>query len=876
KNQALPLEKGAKVSLFGRATVNPYYKGNSGGGSGGTRVTYLEALQDPDRAAFQVNQALVDAYNADESAKRNSTARIIGESPVSVYTDSVKASFANYGDAAIVILAREGSESNDLYREDAEGISQLALHQNEKDMLEIVKEYKANGTFKKIIVLLNSGHPMEVKWLDEYDVDACMVIGGLGASTGFRGVSDLLVGNANPSGRLVDTYASNSLSAPATQNFGEYTYANEVEVAKGSKDSANDSVHYVAQPENIYIGYKYYETRYEDCVLGRFGASSTVGTFDSKGGWSYAEEMSYPFGYGISYTTFEQTLGSVTRNADHTTVRGTVKNTGSVPGKSVVEVYAQTPYGDYEIQNKVEKSAIQLVGFTKTDLIPAGQSVDFEVTFDDYFLASYDYTKAKTYILSAGDYYIAIGDNAHDALNNILAAKGQTGLVDQAGASVSGDKAKTYTWHQDALDTETFSVSKTGAKITNQLDFVNLNNYQDGLITFLTRSDWEHTFPVTATVITAPANLIAALSDDPYTKPADAPSAIEVTLGAKNGISLADMYGIPYDDPLWNDFIDQMTLSELVEMTMESSGIAAATTLNAPHTSNSDGPDGIAGNAYVNESLAAATWSKEMLAKRGYFMGEDALLLGRPFEVWCPGNDTHRTPFGGRNFEYYSEDGNLAYELTAAQCAAMEAKGVSAGPKHFFANDQETWRTGVATYSNEQAFREIQLRAFEGAFVKGGASSTMTCFNRIGPVWVGHASSVQNTILRGEWGFTGFTITDASGANSYMHTVQGILNGTDLYNAMTGTAKENRMKDINKAINANDDGNIVLALKEIAHRVYYTYAHTHLMNGLSSVYDIVTITPAWMNAVYAVCAALWIIPILLGIVYAVKSSKKED
>ncbi|MBR1813046.1 MAG: glycoside hydrolase family 3 C-terminal domain-containing protein [Lachnospiraceae bacterium] len=875
-NGALPLEKGASVTLLGRSTVNPYYKGSSGGGSGGTLVSYLEALQDPERAGFKVNQTVVDAYSADSSPKRNATARIIGESPISVLTDEAKASFASYGDAAIVMFSREGAESNDLHTNDSEGISQLALHKDEKDLMDLVQQYKENGTFKKVIVLINSAHPMEVKWMADYDVDACMIVGGLGASTGFRGVSDLLVGNANPSGRLVDTYASNSLSAPATQNFGEYRYTNYVDVAKNSSDNANDCIYYVAQTEGIYVGYKYYETRYEDCILNRFGASSTAGVFDSKGAWNYAEEMSYPFGYGLSYTTFEQKLTSVTRNNDNTTtVKGTVKNTGSVPGKSVVEVYAQTPYGDYEIKNGVEKSAVQLVGFTKTDLIPAGQTVDFEVTFDNYFLASYDRNAAKTYILSEGDYYVAIGDNAHDALNNILAAKGATGLFDIDGTAVSGDASKTYKWNQASLDAETFRYSKSGYEITNQMDEVDLNYYQDGLITYLTRSDWEKTFPVKATELTAPANLITKLSEDTYVKPADAPSAVELTLGAKNGLTLADMYGIPYEDPLWNDFVDQLTLSELINITMDQGGIAASVSVSAPHSGNGDGPDGIAGNAYVNESLAAATWSTEILRQLGNFMGEDALLRHGPQEVWCPGNDTHRTPFGGRNYEYYSEDANLAYILTGAECAALEAKGVSAGPKHFFANDQETWRTGVATYSNEQAFREIQLRAFEGAFTVGGATSVMSSFNRVGPIWIGHYKNIQDNILRGEWGFTGFIITDAAGSNSYMHTVQALASGTDMWCYTSGTAAENRTRETNKAVTTDDDGNVVQILKEIAHRVYYTYAHTNMMNGLSSLYNVVPVTPTWIYGVYGLNAVLWAIPLILAIVYALKSKKKE-
>ena len=336
------------------------------------------------------------------------------------------------------------------------------------------------------------------------------------------------------------------------------------------------------------------------------------------------------------------------------------------------------------------------------------------------------------------------------------------------------------------------------------------------------------------------------------------------------------MWGVEFGNQLWDQFIDQMTLTELVEMTMESGGIQEAISLNAPDTSNSDGPDGIRGNAYVNESLAAASWSKEQLALRGYYMGEDAVMAHASQQVWCPGLNMHRTPFGGRNFEYYSEDSILAYELTAAQVAEMERMGVSAGPKHFFANDQETWRTGVATYGNEQAFREIPLRAFEGAFVKGGATSTMTCFNRIGPTWIGHHSGVQTEILRGEWGFVGFTITDASGANSYMHTVEAIMNDTDLFNAMTGKARTDRISDINRAIAENNDGNIILQLKEIAHRVYYTYAHTNLMNGLSTAYDVVPVTPWWQILIICVDVVLGVIALGMAAVFCIFTYVKKE
>ena len=881
-NNALPLSSSEikNVNLFGRSTVNPYTKSNSGGGGGGTKISYLAALTEK---GFTYNQTLVDAYNNDSSPKRSGSGRIIGESPVSVYTDAVKSSFAG-SDVAIVMLSREGGESNDLYRpdQDSEGISQLALHKDERDMLDLVKQYKDNGTFKKVIVLLNTSNPMEVHWFDDYGVDAALWIGGPGNSTGFRGVPDLLTGAANPSGRLVDTYATNSLSAPAVVNFGEFVYENRSEVVSGVTDNASECIYYIVNQEGIYVGYKYYETRYEDVILGQGDADANVGIWASQGNtWDYADEVAYPFGYGLSYTTFEQTLGDVVWNAekDQYEVQVTVENTGDVAGKSVVEVYAQTPYGDYEKENLVEKSAVQLAGFAKTDLLEPGATATVTVEVPRYFLAAYDYTNAKTYILSEGDYYLAVGSDAHDALNNILAAKGATGMVDHTGKAVSGNADNVYSWTQNKLDTETYSYTET-SQVTNRLEESDINHWVNNAVTYLSRQDWSGTYPVEAVKITATKELIDVLSDDQYEKPADAPSSMDVVTGMKKGIKLADMYGIPYNDPLWDEFISQLTLSELIKSLMDGGGIAAQETIAAPSTSNGDGPDGIAGNAYVNQSVAASSWSQEMLAQRGYYMGEDAVLNHSAQQVWCPGVDTHRTPFGGRNFEYYSEDANLAYILGGAQTKEMEALGVSVGPKHFFANDQETWRTGVSTYGNEQGFREIQLRAFEGCFTQGGATSVMTGFNRIGPIWVGHYSGVQDGILRGEWGFIGIVITDAAGVNSYMHTVGAIMNGTDMFCYTSGVAADGRTNDINAAIRDNDDGYIIEHLKEINHRIYYTYAHTNLMNGLSSMYDVVTVTPWWQPVVIVIncvfgAAAVGLCIAFVAYAYGKKNKKQE-
>ena len=849
-NNALPLSPTeiTKVSLFGRSTVNPYKKATSGGGGSGPKsVDYLTALSE---RGFTYNQTLVDAYNADTSPKRNGVSRTIGESPVSVYTEAVKNSFAGT-DVAIVMLSREGGESNDLYKQTSEGISQLALDKNERDMLEIVKTYKNNGTFKKVIVLLNSGHPMEVDWLDDYGVDACMLIGGVGSSTGFYGVADLLKGAVVPSGRTVDTYATDSLSAPATVNFGEFAYTNSSDVAK-LKDDIAQTQYYVFQAEGIYVGYKYYETRYEDCVLGQGNASANVGVWASKGsGWNYADEVSYPFGYGLSYTSFTQSMDEVKDNGDGTmTVKGVVKNTGNYDGKSVVELYAQTPYGEYEKTNNVEKSAVQLVGFTKTDVIEKGKEAPYEITFDKYFLASYDYTNAKTYIMSEGAYYLAVGDDAHDALNNILAKKGKTGLVDIDGKSVTGDVKKAYTWNEK-FDDKTYSVTDY-AKVTNRMDDADINSYLTGgnKLKYMSRKAWDTTYPTKAAEITASAELLKLLDGYTYSKPAGAPSQYDIKSGIDAGIKLADMFGVPYNDPLWETFISQMSVIEMVDALSENGGVPAIKSINSPSTKNGDGPDGIAnGNGYVNESLAAASWSTEMLRERGRLMGEDSLLTKGKQQVWCPGINTHRTPFGGRNFEYYSEDANLAYLLSAGQVEEMEKRGVSVGPKHFFANDQETWRTGVATYGNEQGFREIQLRAFEGAFVKGRCTSVMTAFNRLGPVYAGAHKGTMIDLLRGEWGFLGINITDAAGSNTYIHSIESIVYGTDMF---CYTSSGVRSPEIVAAIKKNDDGYLLQCIKDANRRIWYTYAHTNLMNGLSSDFDVVPIMPWWQYVVIGI------------------------
>lgn len=834
-NNALPLTQDEikKVTLLGWSSAHPYYRAHSGGDGTTGDYSLKDALTS---RGFVINESV---YSALEGISGNRKNTAVAEAPVSTY-DSLKSTFSSYNEAAIVVLSRESGENDDLqvnYSDNGTTQSMLALTKNERDLLDMVKQYKDNGTFKKTIVLINSANVMEVDWLDDYSIDACMWIGGPGTGSGIYGVADLLTGTANPSGKLVDTFSASSLSAPAMQNYVT------------AQNGYNDNLIYA---EGIYVGYKYYETRYEDCVLGQGNASSSAGVYASQGGsWNYADEVTYPFGYGLSYTTFTQTLDKVTDNGDGTlTATVTVTNTGDVDGRSVVELYAQTPYGNYEKTNNVEKSAIQLVAFDKTGMLEAdGGHETLEITVDKYFLASYDYTAAKTYILSEGDYYLALGEDAHDALNNVLAAKNAEGMTDHEGNAVSGNADKVFTWHGD-FDDETYSVSATGEQVTNQLQEMDWNYWNDGDVTYLSRSDWQSTYPK-AYNLTRTSNMVA---DDTYSKPSDAPKASEVETEVDAGLKFADLFGVELDevdengDNIWDKFIDQLSIDELISTTIDVKGIDPIKRLGFPGGTNDDGIDCVSfTNCYVNPNLAASSWDDEMFLRRGEFIGEDCLFLGLNTQ-WGPGANMHRSPFSGRNFEYLSEDSVLYYELIGSQVAGTESKGVTVSIKHFFANDQEQNRGTYGVFANEQALREIYLRPFEGAFVKGGATTTMTSNARAGFRYVGETDGLISGILHGEWDFYGVIITDAGGG--FSDPAEYLAKGGNMFCFVSD--KADRAQKIKNAVILKNDGNFLNILKERAKETLYTYAHTNLMNGLTRDTVINNVYPWWKSAMIAI------------------------
>lgn len=895
-DNALPLASDeTRVTLFGHSVVQPVYK-NASAGSSGYKGEYCidlkTALTD---AGFAVNETLYDAYENSETTRGTGVAGMggtntpavtwsIGEEKKSFYTDDLKASWEeDYNDVAIVMLSREAGEGVEDYIEDpVDGISQLALHQEEKDLLQMIKD---SGKFKKTIVLINSGNAMELGWLDEYGVDACLWI-GLPGQRGFEGVVNLLKGEANPSGHLTDTYAVNSLSAPSVVNgsYHNQNWTNLDEVLDKSDETESSISWYTVQAEGIYIGYKYYETRYEDTILGQGNADSSKGSSDGNA-WNYTAEVSYPFGYGLSYTTFEQTLDHVEVTDDSITATVTVTNTGDTAGKSVVEIYAQTPYGDYEKQNLVEKSAIQLVNYDKTDLLEPGQSQTLTIDCDKYLLASYDYINAKGYIMSEGDYYLALGDNVHEALNNVLAAKGAEGMVDISGQAVSGDAAKTYQWSEN-FDDSTYKTSQyTDEVVTNQFDDCDINYWKDGAVTYLSRQDWDATYPVAATQVEATDEMIAVLNGDYYEKPEDAGSVSDYTLGDNKSIPLAAMIGKDFDDEAWDEYLNQFTLDELASITADNFGTAEITSVGKPAIVAGDGPDGVGGTfdkstygddrddcAFPCENILASSYNKDLLTRRGELMGEEAMYLGIGY-VWMPGVNLHRTPFGGRNFEYYSEDANMNYLCASETVNGMAEKGVHAGAKHLAGNDQENNREGISVFFNEQAFREGALRGCESALTQENSMAVMHAFNRLGMTWSSASKALCTQVVRNEWGFMGFEETDAvaGGSTFKLHFTSTLDAGANVFCLDFGGDSS---KMIVSAIRDNDDGYMLGKLRETAHYYLYTIANSSVMNGYSTDSKVVSVTPWWQPVMYVIIGAFAVLEILF-LVLCIRSRKSE-
>ncbi len=900
KNSALPLSSSEmNVTLLGYASTAA---GANYGMSVGSpeaesqNVSFYEALTD---AGFSVNSTIYKAYTSVGGSSEPSLTSVASAAGVS----SLDSAIGKYSDAAIIVIGRDSSENTDYsyYSSSSEGTSYLALTSNE---LALIKWARESSRFKKVIVVLTTTSAMELGALEsstgDYSVDAILQAGFPG-NYGFIGVANIIKGDANPSGRLVDTYATNSGSSPAMVNFGDYSYSNYS--SSGVTDN-DDGENYVVYAEGIYVGYKYYETRYEDCVLGQGSASSSAGVFasssktSSSGTWNYSQEVTYSFGYGLSYTTFSQKIKSVTWGSGHKTATITVEvtNKGSVAGKSVVQVYGQSPYTDYDKSNGIEKASVQLLAYEKTEEIPANGTVEIEVEVDMQYLASYDSKKTGSYIMEKStEYYFALGWNseeegAHAAVNNILAAKGRTkenGMDYTVGASEYTDTVYKFSWTEDE---NTFSTSKAGVTVSNQLSDLDYNYYNSGKVTYLSRSDWSGTWPTEYTSLTITSGMVSYLKNDFHTNTKTSTEELP-EFGQDGEYNFPDMFGADFDDDRWDDVINQITLESAVNYTatgnrsfyaideihflssnsyVENGSVGIQKTLsqqsdsNSPwYVSSSDSNANYYTNTFCSPTVMAATWNKDLLEEMGELWGNDALFENIPM-VWAPSINIHRTPYNGRNGDYYSEDPIISGYSALSVGKGAISKGLITTIKHYAFNNQETNRIGVSTFMTEQTARETELRGFqialEGYYDEDGNRSEyvlglMTAYNRAGATYSAAHTGLMQGILRGEWDYNGYATSDLlSVASTYMPYEESMLAGLTNYDLSTSNGKtiwtvsssDTTRRTISSIISdIQNDAEILKAIKQNLKYSLYTWSRSNLANWMTSDTKVVWVLNWW-------------------------------
>ncbi len=869
-----------RVSVFGKNSVDLVLGGSGSGGiSGEAASTIYDGLE---AGGFEVNPVLKEFYEGDASGSGRSggpdlgtgsssaPTLDIGETPVNMYTSEVRESFGEYNDAAIVVISRLGGESWDLPRFQntanggVEGSHYLQLDNNEYAMLDMV-----TSRFDKVIVVLNTLTSFQCDFIDRYNntannkrIDAVVWIGGPGVN-GAEAIGDFLNGNVNPSGRTTDIYSRDFTKDPTWQNFGDNSQVNGGKDASAylENNSAVAGQYMVAYEEGIYVGYRYYETRaYEEKLV------------DPQSEW-YEENVIFPFGYGLSYTTFEQEIaveGNLEDENSTLTVKVTSTNIGDVPGKDVIQLYVSLPY----IRGGIEKSYIQLVDFAKTPVLENGKSYTAMFTVDVYDLASYDYNDAnandfKGYELDPGQYTFFASANSH-----------VDGFAYDS-ASVSLDKNIQF-----AEDPQ------TGVEVVNRYTTEDFNDIQyrladvyvetqngEELRKGMSRTDFEGTFPQPFTeeerkVMTINGvNESDVLSDKTHNNTAIASIAeqegmpeldkdvfdIDDGNGGKRAITLRDLIGADYNDDDWQVLLDRLTFNEMLELVNNGAfQTAAILSIDKNLTNDSDGPVGFVnfmpgkseaykGNAtFATEIVIGSTWNKDLAYQMGKMVGENGLWgdvngNGLPYSGWyAPAVNLHRSPFGGRNFEYYSEDPVLSGKLAVNVINGARTKGVYTDLKHFALNDQETNRAGISTFCTEQALRELYLKPFEIA-VKGdddpaevasakqdgveeykGSMGIMSSFNRIGTKWTGGDYRLLTEILRGEWGFEGLVICDYKTSNSVMDSRQMLYAGNDL---ILTSMPEYMWQDASSS--SAEDVNI---LRQAAHNILYTVANSNSVN----------------------------------------------
>lgn len=859
KDHALPLDKGAKISVLGQDCADPVY---GGGGASTIDTSVAVSLKDAlAKSGLEMNTTLWDFYENGAGKDYRKTqpdvygegAFTVNEVPVTLYTDEIKSSFADYGDAAVVVIGRTGSEVSDHSTEKMDtGYNYLQLDDDERSLLQMASE-----EFDKVIVLLNTSNPMELGVLEEYDVDSVLWIGALG-QTGSYAVGQVLTGEVNPSGALVDTFAYDNTSAPSMENFGNYTISNS-QVDRGNN--------YMVYGEGIYVGYRYYETRYEDVVLGN----------EAPENYNYSSTVKYPFGYGISYTDFEWSDFAMEEKDDTYEITVQVKNTGDTAGKDIVQIYMQSPYTEYDKENGIEKSSVELAGFEKTSLLAAGEAETVTVSIPKESMKTYDANGYGTYIVDAGNYYFAAGENAHDALNNILAAKGSTAAN---GMDYEGNAALTSLVTVAGLDSSTYAVSsETENEIKNQFEAADVRYYDSGY-RYLSRSDWSGTWPSTYSngAWEAPQELLDDL-EITYREEENAKEPITSTIDEETGeLSTAALRETEASNPAWDTLIQQMSIEELDSL-VRIGGYATQKidSIQLPATVDKDGTAGISsalvggesGTAYPAEIVIASTWNSDLAEEFGRCIGEDSIDLG--VTVWyAPACNIHRSAYSGRNFEYYSEDPFLSGVMTAKTVAGAQAKGVIVTVKHFALNDQECNRTGGAMFANEQSIREIYLKPFEISVREADALGMMASMNRLGARWSGGHYGLMTSTLREEWGFNGFVVTDQASFNvfAYEDLREGLLAGTDLW--------LNTDAELWKLSSEEMTPTVILNMQNAAKHIAYAVSRSNAMNGISAESKIVAVLPLWEKALIACDVLAGVIILAVVIQTTRRVLKKKD
>jgi len=833
--ELLPLANGSKINVFGWASTNPIYGGTGSGSLSDTHHT-VSLIEGLNNAGFEVNSELSDFYTS-----YNDERPVVGmfeqdwslpEPPVSKYSDELMENAEEFSDTAVIVIGRGGGEGADLptdlsevtyndnaddYNDFDEGEHYLALNETEVQMIDMV-----TSNFDDVVLVYNGSNTFELEFIEEYDQIKSVLWIPAAGQTGFNALGEILNGEVNPSGKTADIFPRDLTATPDHNNFGDFEYTNMDEYSiEHDFPGAGGLPTFVNYVENIYVGYRFYET------------AAAEGFLD------YEEHILYPFGYGLSYTSFKQEISDWGVAEDgEVSVDVTVTNTGDTEGKDVIELYFTPPYTD----GGIEKSEVNLIAFEKTDMLEPGDTQTLTFTFTKEDMASYDAENEAAYVLEKGDYTLSIRSDSHTVIDEVDFTEEATIVYDQR--------------------------STDEIPVTNQFDFA------EGDVTYLSRKNgfenYEEatTSPVNYEMSEESLSLFRNESNfDPkefYDDSDEMP-----TTNAKNGLELVEMRGLDYDDESWDLLLDQLSTDDMVSLiayggyqtsAVKSVGKVATIDLDGPASINNNFT-GVGSAGFPSAVMMANSWNVDLAHAFGDSIGEMAEEMG--VSGWyAPAMNIHRSAFSGRNFEYYSEDALLSGEMAAEAVKGASEHGVYSYLKHFAMNDQETNRLKMlATWSNEQAIREIYLKPFEIAVKDGGAQGIMSSFNYIGPVWAGASSTLLNTVLRDEWGFRGMVLTDYFAGYGYMDANLMVPNGGDIALA-TYDVGENMMKD-------TDHPTVVKNMRKAAKNILYTtvnsnaYSDGALNQGM----------PIWKVIAIVINVVVFAVVVLLEVVIIRKYKK---